>query len=566
MKIARVGTGYIILIWILIVIMLGTVLYIGYRRNSTDLMQLMINEAERLIEVVGVTAQAGIHALDEVEYLTAQRLLENARLIERIAAFSIPSADSLTSIAQENDLYMINILDKNGNSLSRSAAQNHTGKKYGTVHRPEVESVLSGEFDEEVIGFMDGRYYSGQRYGVVVRRHGGGAVVVNTDSDKMLEFRKTIGLGTLFREIGSLERINYIVLQDTLGIVAASSGVREMTRIKDEPFLVNAAKGEYGSRIIRIDGENIFEVAYSLIVDDVDLGLLRIGLSTAEIDNIKHRAVRQFVIIFIFAMVSGAFVLIYVILRQNYMILNVEHDRILREVRRMEEDTRRSERLTSMGRLAAGMAHEIRNPLNSINIIVQRLKAEFTTVKDREVYKDYLSTVKKEISRISYIIEQFLKYARPPKLKLMEGNTEKIIKEVLNVVGEKARTAGITFSTEIEPGLKCKCDADQIKQALLNIVLNALEACNKNGVVTIKAEKKKGAILMHVMDTGDGISKDIVSKIFDPYFTTKETGNGLGLSEVHRIITAHGGKITAENTENGGAVFSIYVPDNGDRK
>ena len=566
MKIARVGTGYIILIWILIVIMLGTVSYIGYRRNSTDLKQLMINEAERLIEVVGVTAQAGIHALDEVEYLTAQRLLENARLIERIAAFSIPSADSLTSIAQENDLYMINILDKNGNSLSRSATQKHTGKKYGNVHRPEVESVLSGEFDEEVIGFMDGRYYSGQRYGVVVRRHGGGAVVVNTDSDKILEFRKAIGLGTLFREIGSLERIDYIVLQDTLGIVAASSGVREMTRIKDEPFLVNAAKGEYSSRITRFGDESILEIAFPLIVDDIDLGLLRIGLSTAEIDSIRHRAFRQFVILFIFAMVSGAFVFIYVILRQNYMILNAEHGRILREVRRMEEDTRRSERLTSMGRLAAGVAHEIRNPLNSISIIVQRLKAEFTTVNDEEVYRDYLSTVKNEISRISSIIEQFLKYARPPKLTLANVSLEKIIKEVLNVVGEKARADKITFNTEIEHGITCKCDVDQMKQALLNIVLNALEACDENGVVTIKAEKRKGAVLLQVMDTGHGIPGDIFSKIFDPYFTTKETGNGLGLSEVHRIIISHGGKVTAENTEDGGALFSIYVPYNGDKK
>jgi len=565
MKIARVGTGYIILVWFLIVIMLGTVLYIGYRRNSSDLKQLMINEAERLIEVVGVTAQSGIHALDEVEYLTAQRLLENARLIESIAAFSIPSADSLTRIALDNDLYMINILDKNGNSLSRSAAPKHKKKEPGTVHRPEVASVLSGESDEEVIGFMDGQYYSGKMYGVAVRRNGGGAVVINTDSGKMLEFRKAIGLGTLFREIGSLEGINYIVLQDTLGIVAASSGVREMTRIKDEPFLVNAAKGEYGSRIIRIDGEGILEVAYPLIVDDVDLGLLRIGLSTADIDSIKRRAVRQFMILFIFAMVSGAFVFIYVILRQNYMILNAEHDRILREVRRMEEDTRRSERLTSMGRLAAGVAHEIRNPLNSISIIVQRLKAEFTTVEDEEIYKGYLSTVKKEISRISYIIEQFLKYARPPKLTLTDVSAEEIIKEVLNVVGEKARADEITFSTEIEPGITCKCDADQMKQALLNIALNALEACNKNGVVTIKAEKRKRAVLLHITDTGNGIPGDILPKIFDPYFTTKESGNGLGLSEVYRIITAHGGKITAENAKNGGAVFSIYVPDNGDK-
>jgi len=566
MKIARVGTGYIILVWFLVVIMLGTVLFVGYRRNSADLKQLMINEAERLIEVTGVTAQAGIHALDEVEYLTAQRLLENARLIRSITAFSLPSADSLTHIAQNNDLYMINILDKNGNSLLRSAAPKHDGEESGTVHRPEVELVLSGESDEEVIGFMEGRYYSGKRYGVVVRRHGGGAIVVNTDSDEMLEFRKAIGLGTLFREIGSLEGIDYIVLQDTLGIVAASSGVIEMTRIKDESFLVNAVKSKYSSRIIRTDSKNILEVAHPLIVDDVDLGLLRIGLSTAEIDSIKHHAGRQFVILFIFAMVSGAFVLIYVILRQNYMILHVEHDRILREVRLMEEDTRRSERLTSMGLLAAGVAHEIRNPLNSISIIIQRLKAEFTTVEDNEIFRDYLSTVKKEISRISYIIEQFLRYARPAKLKLTNVNAEVIIREVLNVVGEKARADDITFNSEIEPDVTCKYDHDQMKQALLNIVLNALEACKKNGVVTIKAEKKKGAILMHVMDTGDGIPKEILPKIFDPYFTTKKTGNGLGLSEVHRIITAHGGKITAENNKSGGAVFHLYIPDNGERK
>jgi len=248
------------------------------------------------------------------------------------------------------------------------------------------------------------------------------------------------------------------------------------------------------------------------------------------------------------------------------MILHVEHDRILREVRLMEEDTRRSERLTSMGLLAAGVAHEIRNPLNSISIIIQRLKAEFTTVEDNEIFRDYLSTVKKEISRISYIIEQFLRYARPAKLKLTNVNAEVIIREVLNVVGEKARADDITFNSEIEPDVTCKYDHDQMKQALLNIVLNALEACKKNGVVTIKAEKKKGAILMHVMDTGDGIPKEILPKIFDPYFTTKKTGNGLGLSEVHRIITAHGGKITAENNKSGGAVFHLYIPDNGERK
>ena len=565
MKIARVGTGYIILIWALVVILLGSVIFIGYRRNTKDLGQLMMNEAERLIEVVSVSAQAGIHALDEVEYLTEQRLLENARFIERITRDTVPSHEYLSQIALENDLHMINILDPQGRSIMRVNPSDDPVPAE-RQHRPEVESVLSGDSDEEVIGFMESSYYSGKRYGVVVRRESGGAVVVNTDSDEMLEFRKTVGLGTLFKEIGSREGITYIVLQDTLGILAASNGVNEMTRIVDDPFLIRTDRGQQGSRIITADTGRLLEVAHPLIVDDVNLGIMRIGLSTAEIDGIRVRAVRQFIFLFVAAMVSGVFVLVYVFLRQNYMILNAEHDRILQDVRRMEEETRRSERLASMGRLAAGVAHEIRNPLNSISIITQRLRAEFAPARDEDEYRGYLSTIGREITRISVIIEQFLKYARPPKLILSPVNATDLVEDVLNVVGEKARTDGITIDTVVDADLKCLCDVDQMKQALMNIVLNALDASSEHGSVLVKAVRKNDEVVISVEDYGGGISDENLGKIFDPYFTTKHGGNGLGLSEVHRIVTVHGGRVTAENARNGGAVFSIYLPGNGEKK
>ena len=160
MKIARVGTKYIIIVWALVIAMLGTVLFFGYRRNSADLKQLMVNEAERLVEVVSVSSRAGIHALDEVEYLAEQRLLENARLIERLARYEIPSPDSLTRIAQENNLFMINILDNSGKSLSRSFTPQEPKETAVKQHHPEVNTVLSGESGEEIIGFMDGTYYS----------------------------------------------------------------------------------------------------------------------------------------------------------------------------------------------------------------------------------------------------------------------------------------------------------------------------------------------------------------------------------------------------------------------
>ncbi|MFC1574407.1 sensor histidine kinase, partial [Candidatus Latescibacterota bacterium] len=537
---------------------LGTTLYIGFRRNSADLRQLMINEAERLMEVVSISAEAGIHALDEIGVIEQTLGSKVFDLIERMTRTQRSLLDSLNLIAEQNDLHMINILDKDGASVKRSRPQSHGNKEAETKHRPEVESVLSGETSENIIGLTEGRYYKGMRYGVVVERQTGGAIVVNTDSGDMLEFRKTVGLGTLFREIGSREGVQYIVLQDTLGIVAASSNVTKMTRVYDDPFLIRAYHGGLGSRVVEAAG-GFLEVVRPLVVDDIHLGLLRIGLSTAEIDGIRSRALKQFFLLFAVSVISGIFVLSFVILMQNYLILNDEHDRILSEVRRMEEQTRRSERLSSMGQLAAGVAHEIRNPLNSVSIITQRLKAEFTSSEDSEEYGSLLSTVGKEISRISSIVENFMKYARPPKLSLSTVSVEKIASEVRNVVEEKAKSEHVTIVTEIESGLLCSCDADQMKQALLNIVLNALDAAGENGTVFIRAEMVSGEIIIRVTDTGPGISMENLSKIFDPYFTTKDTGTGLGLSEVHRIVTAHKGRITVDNADEGGVVFSIWL-------
>lgn len=563
MKIARIGTAYIVVIWILVVVLVGTVLLIGFQRNTADLRQLMMNEAGRLIEIVGVSARAGIHSLDEVESLSAERLFENARLIERMARTAVPPADTLTEIARRNNLHMIGILDASGKPLSRSVTEGEPPRSRAGRHIPEVERVLAGESEEEIIGFSEDRYYSGKPYGVVVARAGGGAVVVNTDSNEMLEFRKTVGLGTLLREIGSREGVSYIVLQDSLGIVAASTGVTEMTRIEDEPFLQRAEGGGWGVRTADYKDRPVIEVAHPLIVDDVNLGLLRIGLATEEVENIRRRSERHFIFLFITAMISGVFLFIFVILRQNYMILHSEHDRILGEVRRMEEDARRAERLASMGRLAGGVAHEIRNPLNAISIIAQRLKSEFTPTEERDEYVRYLSTIGSEISRISAIIEQFLKYARPPKLSFSDVTAGGLVSGVLTIIGEKARSENISLAVDVDDNLVCRCDLDQMKQALLNVLLNAIDASGSNGVISLSAHRNGAFAVFRVEDSGNGIPEDIAAKIFDPYFTTKEHGTGLGLSEVHRIISSHGGRIEVFNASSGGAVFEIYIPYSG---
>lgn len=563
MKIVRTNTFYIFAGWILIIVLLGSVLYMGYKRNIKDLRQLMVNEAERLADIVTVATAVGIDALENIEYLTAFRLLDNARYIDRLSDSSVPSAESLARIAREHDLYSIEILDKSGDSIVRISPPQDEQDLFNEIYSAEIETVLIGKSNGEFLGFDKKRYKSGKHKGVVLKRINGGAVIIKTSMEKMLEYRQSFGigtLGTLFNGISKDEGVSYIVLQDTLGIVAASPNISEMTRIKRDPFLIDAYTSGGGYRTLQIDNEEILEVVSSLITNDRNFGLLRIGLTTHTIEDIKHSTVRHFTILFVVSLISGAIMFLYVLQRQNYMILNKEHDRILREVKAMEAETRRSERLASMGFLASGVAHEIRNPLNSINLIIQQLKEELNIYGNVEEHRSMLSTVGNEITRISVIIEHFLRYAKPPELSLTTVFLDQLISDVLSVVEVKSRINNISINTFVDPDVSCCCDYDQIKQALVNIILNAIEEIQKNGEITIRAGKRNDTIFFQVKDSGGGINEEILPKIFDPYFTTKDSGTGLGLSEVHRIVTAHDGKVSAKNSKNNGAVFGIDLP------
>jgi len=561
MNFSRIGARYILTIWLIVIATTGSIIFIGYRRNNADLRRLMVIEAERLIDVVTIAAESSVHALDEVEILTAERLLNNARYIEYMTRTKIPSREELAAFALENDLHMISILDHKGDFIVRSH-EHGLRPSSPSEHRPEVEAVLSGADDSRIIGFMEDGYYSGQRYGVVVRGEKVGAVVVNADSENMLDFRKTVGMGTMLKKIGMKENIRYIVLQDTLGIVSASEGVTSMSRINDDPFLMNVKPGILSWRTVIADDYNVMEIVTPLIVDDYRLGLIRLGLDTKTFREISSRAKLYFFSLFVIAAASAAFLFMYIVQRQNYSLLNIEHDHILDEVRLMEEETRRSERLTSMGRLAAGMSHEIRNPLNSISMLVQLLNTDFEVRENRDRFSRFLTSIREEIARISGIVENFLKYARPLELSRRVVSVRDVAADVLAIVGEKAKKEKIDIGIDIPHDMTCWCDADQMKQVILNLVLNAMDAVGEDGTIDISGEDTGKAVLLSISDSGGGIPENIMSGIFDPYFTTKENGTGLGLSEVHRIVTLHGGTIQAKNSGTG-AVFTITIPHSG---
>jgi len=242
----------------------------------------------------------------------------------------------------------------------------------------------------------------------------------------------------------------------------------------------------------------------------------------------------------------------------------------LTQIRELEEEMRRKEWLASLGEMSAGMAHEIRNPLGALAGAMQMLRKD--TSGDDTNHR-LMDIAIREATRLDTIITEFLQYARPPALNLVECDLHKILAETLDIVQHEARTRSrIKIMTSLAPGrLTAHVDQDQLKQVFWNLSMNAFDAMPEGGELTISSSrrqidvgaKKCDVIEIAFRDTGEGIPKHLLGKIFLPFFTTKKQGSGLGLAAVHRIVDLHGGWIKVESQEHHGSRFVVCLPRSG---
>jgi PAS domain S-box-containing protein len=243
------------------------------------------------------------------------------------------------------------------------------------------------------------------------------------------------------------------------------------------------------------------------------------------------------------------------------------------EKRGREARLRRAENLASLTTLAAGVAHEIKNPLGSISIHIQLMQKALEAARrlaeqgdtEAALYPDqldkYIAVVNEEIDRLNHIVVDFLFAVRPMSLDLREGNINVLIEELMDFMGFELSGASIVCNLELEEGLPLfKFDERYVKQALLNLVKNAAAAMPEGGKLTVKTWHKDNEVFISVLDTGVGIPEENLSKIFEPYFTTKAAGSGLGLTLVFKIIREHQGEISVKSREGEGTCFTITLP------
>jgi two-component system sensor histidine kinase HydH len=234
--------------------------------------------------------------------------------------------------------------------------------------------------------------------------------------------------------------------------------------------------------------------------------------------------------------------------------------RDLTEVQSLKREVETSRRLASLGRLAAGIAHEIRNPLSSIKGFATYFKERYRDNPDDQKTSEIMIH---EVDRLNRVITQLLEFARPPVIQKKRASLQSLIQHSLKMIERQASAKQIQVLSHLPSDIKeIDLDPDGINQVLLNLYLNAIEAMQQGGTLTVSLSMDEGSpwVKIKVSDTGTGISKEDLEHVFDPYFTTKQTGTGLGLAIVHKIIEAHRGEVRAESEIGRGTTVSVLLP------
>jgi PAS domain S-box-containing protein len=644
--------------------------YIELNQSKKEIFQLLYEHSSTLLESVIQSSKNTLNSSYEIEDLIAARLLDNARMIKRLDAEKTLSKNELIRIANENNLYRINIFDSKGNRIisNRVPEPGHIHGEESINRFEELASILNNEADELIIGLKTAEFADEERFAVAVARSNNkGAIVVNMDAKDFLDFRKKIGIGVILQQMSKHHGIEYIILQDTIGILAASEKIDTVEAINDSEFLIPALSSDsVFSRTTNHIGHEVYEVTKRFLLDDEIIGLYRLGVSLEDIRNVENRMLRRLIIISLILAAISIIVLSIIFTTQNLKSVSNEYEKFktltssvlenmseavivfdsenritlfnksaeelfkvnsddvlnnkissitegslgflenngsvdialtfekeiklfseskhlsfsisqlddpdtnqikftvvikdLTDTKRLEDEAKKNEKLSAMGELASGVAHEIRNPINAIGMIAQRLNKEFIPTSNQTEYTDITQLLRNEVNRVNKIITQFLSFAKPIDIILKAVELKPYFEEIYHLFEDQAKQKAIRFILQKDDLINIMIDPDLMKQSLMNIIQNAFDAVNKDGEVIVQYFKVKNELMIQVSDNGVGISPDQQKKIFDLYFTTKKDGNGLGLSISQKIISQHNGSISVSSKVNKGTTIKIILP------
>ncbi|MBI3006891.1 MAG: hypothetical protein HYY53_01080 [candidate division NC10 bacterium] len=579
-----IAPRHLFLAILLVAGLVGLYAFTEARRWQADLERELTQRGLALAQVLEAGTRTAFASAARLEESVSQRLLDNARSLDRLLTVGALDEALLKRLIAENRLQRVEFLNLGGEPIPgglESLAQPRGPQAMIRMMAPRPGPRPS-DLPEHRWAFpmMWGHRYrlplapapeapparartfwQGSEFGVAIQASAfPGIIAVHADAGAIVAFRKETGIQRLLGDLAGQAGVEYAMLLGPDGTVLGhSAGEKVGSRESDRQVAEALADGAAQTRTVAgQDGAQIFEVLRPVVLGEQVRGLLRIGLSRAPL-TAAWREDRTFILLF-----TGGILLAGVL---GVMAIFVNQSRHLREAQCLREVAERSQRLASLGDLAAGVAHEIRNPLNAIGVGLQRLRREFGSGAGGEEYQRFLALMEGEVKRLDRIVSEFLGLARPLALAPAQCDLAALLREVAALTAEEAGRRRVEVEVNAAPALRAiQVDGDRLRQALLNLIRNAYEAMPRGGRLTLAARPAMlpggaAGLEVSVTDTGEGVPPERLPRIFDPYFTTRPGGTGLGLAIAHRIVEAHGGRIAVASTVGRGSTFRILLPE-----
>ena len=422
------------------------------------------------------------------------------------------------------------------------------GRNAANVNDRDIPGELIQALNKLKIGFV-----------ALKRKDGSGTILIALDRDGLRYWGTKVSIEKALEKLGEgqSQGLVYIVVMDRQGTILDATGrVPEKWREAGMHLSeILSGKRTIESRKVIYQGRNLLDMAIPFVLNDKIAGVVRIGLERESMDRILAENRRNMMIFSI---------LIVLIALLAMWLLFHNQNRHLAGIVEMERRLDKAERLSALGQLAAGVAHEIRNPLNAVSMASQRLKRDFVPAdedKARE-FQSLAGVIRDEIRRLNGIIEEFLTFSKSRRLEFHDYPVTDVLQKIVNLIREEATAKNIDIRTHWSTnGAIIPMDMDKLQQALLNIIKNAMESIDGKGVIDITVtQKTKDKISVKVSDTGCGMTSNEVERIFSPEYTTKEKGLGLGLPLAHEIVRGHSGEILVFSEQGSGTTFEIILP------
>ncbi len=565
LTVAIVMVGFVALILVMGLMDLGRLdkTLIGYMENrGLDIITTVENVAQENLTYLYQTLKEDQEE-DEFVPLTdkafspqetlVKNLVDLARDIDVEWKKELLSEKDLEEIAERESLWLIAVLNEEGEIVFQS--------REFLQDLPPKTSV-DGSRQEEIMIDLFNRFGKLDEIGYIAlrRKDGSGTIVIALDDRGLRYWSSKIAVEKAIEEVGWGQGLAYLVVMNKYGKALGRAGeVPEKFEEMDAISLdVLEGRLKKASRKMVFQEKRLLEIIVPVHLDEKVVGFARLGLDRAGGDRILLENRNRMIISMIFIMVIGIL---------SVWALYRNQKRNAERVGEMEKQLQQAERLSALGQLAAGVAHEIRNPLNAISMASQRVRREYLPADEEKKKGFYRITgiIRDEIQRLNGIIEEFVTFFRSRRLELSDHSVSYVLQKIISLMEEEATSKGIRMEARYnDNNVMVPMDMDKMKQALFNILKNAMESIPGEGTISVVVEPNgKDKMSIRISDTGSGLTADEIDRIFNPEYTTKEKGLGLGLPLAHEIIRGHNGEIRVESKIDSGTTFEILLPSEG---